>query len=76
MSCWHIGCLFHVSPQLDRYDSDSALLCAVDSVGRHGANGFAAFSALPSADSSALELQRSKRQEHHDGDLVAAEQDK
>ncbi|KAL0031744.1 hypothetical protein WJX79_004834 [Trebouxia sp. C0005] len=49
---------------------------SVDSVGRHGANGFAAFSALPSADSSALELQRSKRQEHHDGDLVAAEQDK
>ncbi|DBB06489.1 TPA: hypothetical protein ACH3X1_012041 [Trebouxia sp. C0004] len=49
---------------------------SVDSVGRHGANGFVAFSASPTGDGGALQPQESMRQEHDDGDLVAAEQDK
>ncbi|KAL0056175.1 hypothetical protein WJX82_008465 [Trebouxia sp. C0006] len=49
---------------------------SVDSVGRHGANGFVTFSAPLTGGSGALRPQESTRQEHHDGDLVAAEQDK
>lgn len=52
------------------------MLCAVDSVGRHGTNGFAASFALPTGGGGAVRPQESMRQEHDDGDLVAAEQDK
>lgn len=49
---------------------------SVDSVGRHGTNGFAASFALPTGGGGAVRPQESMRQEHDDGDLVAAEQDK